>query len=268
MSMMSTGPRSIGGVLDDAIRLYRGSLAACLPIAFIGLLVATPPALWVALRAQSLAATGDATSVLAVFSSPLVWLLYLVTILAYTATYGALIHQIDAIAHGQRLTLSQAFGVGLQRLPALLGVSILFGLAVLVGTLLLVIPGIWLWGLLQLAFVAVVVERKGVFESFGTSRRLVLGNWWRTNVVVFVAFVIMIVLLMVIAGIAGVLLGMAGGDPASTGSQLVQQLISAVLNLFTMSFFPCVLLAVFNDLKLRKEGTDLASRVDALTPAG
>src|SRR5690606_3729689 len=185
----------IGGVLDDAIRLYRKTLTACLPIVFIGLLLATPAGIWIALRAQSLT-PGDPAGVLALLSSPMAWLMYLVTLLIYTATYGALIHQIDAIAHGQRLTLTQAIGLGLQRLPALIGVTILFGLAVLVGTVLLVIPGVWLWGLLQFAVVATIVERSGVIASLATSRRLVTGNWWRANVVVFVAFVIMIVLVM------------------------------------------------------------------------
>lgn len=270
MSLMPNEPRSIGGVLDDAIRLYRKTLTACIPIVLIGVLLATPVGLWLALRTQSLAATGDPALLLSMFRSPSVWLAYLAMVLVYTAVYGALIHQINAMAHGQRLALGEALGLGLQRLPVLLGVTILFGLAVTVGLVLLVIPGIWLWGLLQLAFMAAVVERTGVFESFGVSRRLVRGNWWRANVAIFVAFVIMIVLVMVLSAIAGVVLALTGvvNPAAPTETQVISQIISAVLNLFTMSFYPCVLLAVFNDLKLRKEGGDLVSRVGALTPAG
>src|SRR5690606_3985713 len=188
----------------------------------------------------------------------------------YVTIYGALIHQIDAIAHGRRASFAEAVGYGLQRLPALLGVSILFGLAVLVGTVLLVIPGIWVWGLLQFAFIAVVLERTGVLESLGVSRRLVSGNWWRANVVIFVAMVILLVLALVMGVVGGLIVAMAGlADAASsTGAQVVSQLVSAVLNVFTMSFYPCVLLAVFNDLKLRREGGDLLDRVGALTPAG
>jgi hypothetical protein len=33
-----------------------------------------------------------------------------------------------------------------------------------------------------------------------------------------------------------------------------------------MSFVPAILLATYHDLKLRKEGADLASRVNALAP--
>jgi hypothetical protein len=34
-----------------------------------------------------------------------------------------------------------------------------------------------------------------------------------------------------------------------------------------LSFIPCILLAVYYDLKLRREGGDLADRVGALNPA-
>jgi hypothetical protein len=270
MSLMPTAPRSIGGVLDDAIRLYRKTLMPCFPLLLIGVVVTTAPAVWLTFLMQPFAAAADPTAVFAVFKSPTVWLVYLAIILAFTAIYGALIHQIDAIARGQRLALGEACALSLKRLPTLFGVTILLGLMIVVGLILLVIPGIWLWGVFQLAFAAAVVERTGISESFGVSRRLVRGNWWRANVTIFVAVAILVVVMMVIGMIAGVVMVVTGGAEAtlSTGAQVIQQIVSGVLNLFTLSFFPCVLLSVYYDLKLRKEGADLVGRVGALTPAG
>ncbi len=271
MSLMPTEPRSIGGVIDDAIRLYRRTLSASIPIVLIGVLLMLGPSIWFALRIQALAMEqGDPLAVWQVIASPELWLFYLGSLLFYALIYGALIFRIDAIARGGRPSLGESFAAGLNRLPAMLGVSVLFGLVVVVGFVLLVIPGIWLWGMLQLAFIAVMVDRSGVFASFGTSWQLVRGNWWRANIVIFVSFVIMIVVIMVLGGIAGFILGMTGAAAAasSPGGQVIQQIVSAVLNVFTMSFYPCVLLAVFNDLRLRREGGDLLGRVDALSPAG
>jgi hypothetical protein len=267
MSLMPTAPRSIGGVLDDAIRLYRKTLMPCFPLLLIGVVITTAPAVWLTLIMPPLT---DPDLVLATFMSPSVWLVYLVIILAFTAIHGALISQIDAIAHGKPLSLGEACALGLKRLPTLLGVTILLGLMVAVGVILLVLPGIWLWGVFQLAFVAAIVERAGIFESFGVSRRLVSGNWWRATVIMFVAFVILIAVILVIGMIAGLVIVATGGAAAtlSTDAQVIQQLISGVLNLFTLSFFPCVLLSIYYDLKLRKEGADLVGRVGALTPAG
>jgi hypothetical protein len=270
MSLMPTAPRSIGGVLDDAIRLYRKTLMPCFPLLLIGVVITTAPAVWLTIVMQPLAAAGDPDAVFAVLKSPTVWLVYLAIILAFTVIYGALIQQIDAMAHGQRLSVGEAFAQGLMRLPTLFGVTILLGLMIVVGLFLLIIPGIWLWGVFQLAFVAAVVERTGIFESFGVSRRLISGNWWRANVIIFVAFVILFVVMMVIGMIAGVVMVTTGGAEAtlSTGAQVIQQIISGVLNLFWLSFYPCVLLSVYYDLKLRKEGADLVDRVGALTPTG
>jgi hypothetical protein len=43
-------------------------------------------------------------------------------------------------------------------------------------------------------------------------------------------------------------------------------LISVAGGTVLMTFFPAVLVAMYYDLKLRREGADLASRVNALAP--
>lgn len=275
MSLMPTAPRSIGGVLDQAIRLYRHALVPCLPVVLIAvvLMIAMSLLLFQGLQAASAQAmaAGNPRAVLAVFASPRIWLAYLVLVVVMTAVYGALFARIDAIARGERLTLGQVLGIGLRRAPTTIGVGVLFMLMIAVGMALLLIPGIYLWGVFQLAVVPPIVERAGVFESLGISRRLTRGNWWRTTAIIFVAFVIMYVLVLVAGIIVGMVAAMSAGAAGlaahSTGVQLGQQILSGVLNLFMMTFLPCVLLAVYYDLKLRKEGADLAGRVDALKPA-
>jgi hypothetical protein len=271
---MPTAPRSIGGVLDDAIRLYRRALMPCFPIVLVAVLLLLVPSLLLSLRMQKLAAESPA-EILALFTSPAIWLGYLGMMVFMCAVYGALFAQADAVAHGNRLTLGAAFGVGLKRAPTSIGVGLVFGVMIGLGMVLLIIPGIWLWGIFQFAFVPAIIERAGVFESFGISRRLVKGNWWRSNVIVFVAFVIMYVLIFMVSLISGVVAGVCAGVAGAgavassgiTGALIFQQVISSILNLFMLSFIPCILLAVYYDLKLRREGGDLADRVGALNPA-
>jgi hypothetical protein len=270
MSLMPTAPRSIGGVLDDAIRLYRRALVPCMPIVLVAVIVLAVPSLWLALRMQDLA-SANPRAALAFFKSPVIVLSYLGMAVFMCVNYGALLAQANAVARGDRLSLGAALGIGLRRAPVALGVSILFGLMIAVGCVLLLIPGIWLWGVFQFAFVSATVERNGVFKSLGTSARLVKGNWWRANTIMFVAVVIMMVLGLVVGMISGLATAFSGGAVGSgggiTGALLVQQLMSSLLSLFTMSFVPCVFMAVYNDLKLRSEGADLADRVGALKPA-
>jgi hypothetical protein len=246
-----------------------------MPIVLVAVLLTVVPSILLSHNLQSLAAT-DPQAVLEMVRSPTTWLVYLVLIAVGCMTYGALCARIDAIARGEPMSIGTAFGIGLRRAPVTFAVGVLFALMVGIGCVLLLIPGIFLWGLFQLAFVAVIVERAGVFTSFGTSARLVNGNWWRASVIMFVAFVVMIALFFVIAFVAALIAGIFGAASAMAANptqvvstfQLIQQLVSAVMDLFIMAFFPSVLLAVYYDLKLRKEGGDLAARVGELKPAG
>lgn len=270
MSLMPTAPRSIGGVLDDAIRLYRRSWLACLPIVLIMFVLMLPLSLLLATRMQSL--VGNPQAMLDLFKSPIIWQSYFVMIVVMCAVYGALFAQAHAVAHGERLTVVAALGVGLKRTPVLLGVGLLFGMMVGVGMVLLIIPGVYLWGVFQLAFAPAVVERAGVFESLTASRRLTKGNWWRTFVIITVALIIMYVLVISVMFIVGIVAGVstltaAAGEQQVGAALVTQQLISSAVNVFVMSFLPCIVLAVYYDLKLRKEGGDLAGRIDALKPA-
>ncbi len=128
----------------------------------------------------------------------------------------------------------------------------------------LAVAAIYVWGRAFLANVALVVEDALVFRSLGISWRLIKGHWWRTATVYSVALIIVMVFYVVIImadGIVGVAL--RGSVAAATA---LSQLVSILGGTFLMSFLPAVLLSMYYDLKLRKEGSDLADRVNALAP--
>jgi Uncharacterised protein family (UPF0259) len=66
----------------------------------------------------------------------------------------------------------------------LIGVDILFALIVLVGLILLIVPGVVFYVWFSLAGVVVKVEGKGVVDSLRRSRALVRGSFWRVFAVV------------------------------------------------------------------------------------
>jgi hypothetical protein len=274
MSLKPDAPRSIGGVLDVAFRLYSRSILPCMPLVLVATVMMVLPSLLMG-RGAAAVTPGDPAAMLAFIKSPTVLLSYLALIVVTIVVYGALFAQVDAIARGERMPAGAAFALGLRRFPVLLGVSILLGLMVIVGCLLLLIPGVYLWGVFQLAFIPPILERAGVFASLSTSARLVKGNWWRASVIVFVATVMVMVLVLVMSMIAGVVAGIGAAAGAGVAdlanatatAQAISLAISAISNLFTLTFFPSVLLAVYYDLKLRNEGADLASRVGALNAA-
>lgn len=100
--------------------------------------------------------------------------------------------------------------------------SLVVGIAVFFGFLLLIVPGLFLLTIWAVAAPAVVIEEKGVFAALGRSRELVRGNGWN----VFGVIVILFVLVLGVGMIGGVI-GAVGGDVVSVLVQLVATVLVA-----------------------------------------
>jgi len=103
----------------------------------------------------------------------------------------------------------------------LLAVSLLAGVGVAVGFVLLIIPGLVLLVIWAVVAPVTVLERPGVFAAFGRSRDLVRGNGWNVFGVLVVVFLAVIVISF-IAGFAADSLG-------SVGRSLVQWVVNAAV---------------------------------------
>ena len=68
---------------------------------------------------------------------------------------------------------------------------------------------------------------------------------------------------LVVGLLAGVLAGVQRHDLAM--AQITIQIVSTAANVFVLPMIPAVLLSIYHDLKLRREGGDLAARVGALS---
>jgi hypothetical protein len=261
MYTQSTGPRSIGGVLDDGVRLYRDSFRHIWPLLIVNALIAIAPSLILGANQAASGSLQQAQAFFQAMTSPAYWLGFVALLLANLLVYGALLGSIDRVAKGGTMALGAALQLGLSRLPRVLGASLLFAIAVTAGFLLFIVPGIYLMGIFQLVFVAIVLENAPVGAAFGISRRLIKGHWWRSVVIISVAIIILIVLTF----LGGLVTALTAALRSGAGSVLVaNQVVGFILNLIIVGWMPSVLLAMYYDLKLRHEGGDLSARVDAL----
>lgn len=274
MAIQPNQPQSIGGVLDTAFQLYKTSLAVVWPISLLLALVGTPPTLFLLLSGRPLP---DPTSIGATigfnmgFNSvdPVASLIGLLSGIATLWVMSALYLKQRAVGVDAALGVGEALQLALGRLGALLGASILFVLAVLVGLILLLVPGFILMVSLMMYMALLLFENRGVVDSLTGSHRLVWGNWWRSTAILTVALILVMVIFVALGFVAALVApfaGMAMDDFVLMG--LVGELaFNALFNLFMMPFFTAVMIALYWDLKLRKEGSDLAARVNALNPA-
>lgn len=274
MYQKPTVPRSIGGLLDDSLQLYKASLGSCLLPALLASLIMGALSYFIIAAMPMTTAPVAPAELMARYSGLIgtfgLW--YLLVIALTLVLYATLIAIIVAVSRGGTLALGAALGVGVRRAPALFVASLAFGISIAVGFILLIIPGFYLWNRMQLYMVPLVAEPQGPFTSIGTSWRLVGGNWWRTATVVFVIFVIVVVLEMVIGALAGTVAVLAGAGSAITTNpallagrvSLITMLIGGVVRIFTTPLVLAAFVAIYQDLCLRKGGSDLEARLGAL----
>ncbi|HEX3397250.1 MAG TPA: hypothetical protein VHS76_11155 [Steroidobacteraceae bacterium] len=273
-----TEPRSIGGVLDDGLRLWRAAFVKVWPIALMGQALMAIPLLifWVqfgTLGVQSMVSmmTGSAGLSLA----------YALFSLASIGFHNAVIAQTDAIAGSEALTMGQSLSVGFRLLGRafLLGILIALAIVLPLGLLFFALTGVSTVGRIVIGMVAfvfvcyaagkvilgavvLIVEDKGAVDSLRRSWSLTTGYWWRVATILTVLVIVILVLFLVVGFIAGIVAATMGSRSGVSG--LLIQVISLLGNTLITPLYAAVLVAIYHDLKLRKEGADLAGRVDAL----
>ncbi len=111
---------------------------------------------------------------------------------------------VVAIAAGERVTTASALRLGGGAFLPVLGAALIYGLACMVGTLLLIIPGIWISVAGIFATQIAALTRTGIGESLVSSVKLVrAAGWWRTFgyylLVTLIALLPVIVVSLVVA---------------------------------------------------------------------
>ena len=99
----------------------------------------------------------------------------------------------------------------------LIGVGILAGIAIGIGFLLFIVPGLILLTIWAVIAPVIVVEHSGVMDSFGRSRELVRDNGWQVFGVIFVVFIITAIVSIILGAIgAGISDSVFGCGSSST----------------------------------------------------
>jgi hypothetical protein len=175
-----------GAVIREAWDLYKTHWQHLLPIALVVYLILGLVSLLLAIALGWFGALlGALISIIGVF-----WL------------QAALVEAVVDIRDGRAdLTMGQTFSRAQEHIGRVAIAGILAGLAIAVGLLALVVPGLYLMTIWSVLIPVIVLERRAVMEAFGRSRELVSGNGWNVFGVIVISFLILIG--------AGILLGIA-----------------------------------------------------------
>lgn len=102
----------------------------------------------------------------------------------------------------QPVVIGAMLRMALRRTLPALGLLLLFGIALGVGFLLLVIPGLILWLTWFVVLPVMVGEGRGIFDCFGRSAELLRGMRWRLLLLMVIAVFAWVVASALVQGIA------------------------------------------------------------------
>jgi hypothetical protein len=268
MAIQPAQPQTIGGVLDVSFRLYKASIASVWQFCLIMAVGGALPSLYLLAKRGAAANPADPNVMLSILTEPGYWLTYVFTLLFTLCGLAAIYMKLHAIGTDSELSTGDALKAGLRRTLPLFFMSILFGFVLMIGFVLLLVPGFILVVSLMLSYAVMVIEGAGPLTSLTTSHRLVWGNWWRCAAIATIGFFVILVIYMAVVMVIALGAQLAPQSADSVATQLVTTVLAGlVVNMLAVPFSSALQVATYWDMKLRKEGGDLAARVGALGAA-
>ena len=246
------GPKTLGGIFEGTFQIYA---AGFLGIVIIVALVEIPLSLlgyWLESVIDSAVVELvddfesdiliDLPRLIEIFRSAfyLIGILIIATWLTSIVMGGALIHGVSGQILGEPIRVPRAYSFAVNRFGAMLGASILVGLAVILMAITIIgIPFAIYFGVRWLFVMQTAsLERCGPVSALARSSNLVRGNWWR----VFGILLLVGILLAIANAIASAVLGLV---------PYVGPMVVAVL------FGPVWMIAqtlLYHDLRVRRDG--------------
>ena len=159
-----------------------------------------------------------------------------------TLTYGT----VQAL-RGRRVSIGDCLIQGGRRLPVGIVIGFLAYVGIVLGAVLLIIPGIILFTMWSVALPANTVERTGILASLSRSQELTRGRRWRVFGTILVPIVLSAVTSWILLGVFGF---------RAVGLQTFQ-IVSWLVHGVEQAFSVCVFATLYYYLRRDKEGVDI-----------
>jgi hypothetical protein len=255
----------IGELVDGAIKLYRRDWLTLMGIAALALIPVTFIQVWVtqiavgslnefATQAEFAAMTSQIIVITLVFVA--------VQLLIVQPFLVAAISRAAADAYlGERVTLGRTLRYALSRLPAILWITIITSVLTIIGFILLIVPGIIAAVRLSLTPAVLVVEDVRGTKAVGRSWRLTAGHSWRVLGTLILSGLIGAIgaaIIQIPTETISTMVGPDGWPVSALGSVLASVLITP--------FSLLIVVLLYFDLRVRKEGFDIEVMAQELAP--
>jgi hypothetical protein len=255
-------PLSVGEIIDVAIKIWRRHLATLARIVFV---VVAPVEILSALVAASVNTSeietfdpaGNPTvdgGALAAWMAGM-FTAQILSVLAFLIASAAVLRAVSVAYLGGTPDWKESLRAATARLRSLIWLGFLMFGGLALAAIALVVPAIWLGVAWALAFPVLIAEGQRGTSALGRSFRLVQGRWWPTFGALFLAFLFQFFLGLVFGiPLAFLSFNMESNSPVALAITTVLNVLASVI---TTPFMAAVLVLLYFDLRVRKEGFDL-----------
>ena len=268
MSAPELRPLAIGEILDVAIKIYWKNAATLLGIVAV---VIAPVQVLTGL-VQASAFPDEITRPM--FTTPPpgepqpidpdeVWTFFaafgVVTILGIVASTIATGASFKAVADaylGERPNWKSSLAFALVRVHSILWVTVLAGVLAMLGFVLCIVPGVWLF--VAFAFAVPVLLTEGVKgrRALGRSRRLVEGRWWPAFGLLLIGYLLAGFAAFLLVGLVEAL-AIADVADSAVAYLTLTTIANTIAAILTTPFTAAFVSVMYFDLRVRKEAFDL-----------
>src|SRR5262245_9998973 len=177
---------------------------------------------------------GIAAAVNALFANTGNLILFLagivISLIAEVLFVGYVVKLVQDVRDGRRdFSVGVLLSAATPYIGTLILLGIVAGIAIAIGFVLLIVPGLILLTIWSVAPPSVVLEGKGAIESLGRSRELVRGSGWNVFFSILLAYLIVLVI-SIVAGLIGDALGDAGRVILQTIANVVTAPVAALVS--------------------------------------
>jgi hypothetical protein len=207
----------LSGVLGEAWQMYKAFARHLLAIAFVVYLIAAVIAALLGLAGRPVGT---------VLGS-------LVGIIAAYLLQATLVKAVQDVRDGRvDMSIGETVRAATPFLAPVIGASILAGIAITIGLLLIIVPGLYLITIWAVIVPVIVLEGAGVFAAFGRSQQLVRGRGWHVFGTLVLTWIILLAVNLVLGVIFSALpQALSNGLSSVISGTLVAPFIALVVTL-------------------------------------
>jgi hypothetical protein len=205
--LLPPGSAAVNELMDAATRVFRRTLAKSLPIAMFAILLAALPQMY-------WQTTGKPMDLVHPPLDATFWVLSVIGYLGYQLLMAVLMLRQRALLQGRPPALQQEFAAALGRWPVLVATSVLGGMLVFLGTLALLVPGLFLLLCFLLLRPVVLFEKRDPWSALLRCIQLARPQWRKITGTFVIAALVFVVCLVAAAACLEIL-GAVFSDPAA-----------------------------------------------------